>query len=200
MKIIKRNEAITLICKKEMKSLNKEDREGHILNMWSIDEKDIEFNSLSKVLKKEIMFNEYPARNLKNPHYDKLIFLSLSSKFKGVTNFFISIKLFKIGFGKYYVYGEIEKLEICPCCNYNTLDARGEYDICPLCYWEDTGVNELDIYVSINQQSLGEAKTKFDKIKNSLFEIKNQKYLKKCDVHVISNRPNIIPPKKMSDF
>ena len=179
MKPIKRSEAITLICKKEMKSLNKEEREGHILNMWSIDEKDIEFNCLSKVLKKEIMSNEYPSEDLENSHYNKLILLSLSSEFKGVTNSFISTKLLKMGLGKYHIYGEIEKLEICPCCNYNTLDARGEYDICSLCYWEDTGVDELDIYVPVNQQSLREAKTKFDKIKNSLFEIKNQKYFKK---------------------
>ena len=25
----------------------------------------------------------------------------------------------------------------CPCCGYYTLDNLGEYDICPICYWED---------------------------------------------------------------
>ena len=25
----------------------------------------------------------------------------------------------------------------CPCCGYATLDARGEYDICAICWWED---------------------------------------------------------------
>lgn len=25
----------------------------------------------------------------------------------------------------------------CPCCGYLTLDERGGYDICPVCYWED---------------------------------------------------------------
>lgn len=27
----------------------------------------------------------------------------------------------------------------CPCCGYATLDARGEYDICTVCWWEDDG-------------------------------------------------------------
>ncbi len=25
----------------------------------------------------------------------------------------------------------------CPCCGCLTLDERGEYDICPVCFWED---------------------------------------------------------------
>ncbi len=25
----------------------------------------------------------------------------------------------------------------CLCCGYKTLDSRGEFDICPVCFWED---------------------------------------------------------------
>lgn len=25
----------------------------------------------------------------------------------------------------------------CPCCGYKTLDNEHEYDICPICFWED---------------------------------------------------------------
>lgn len=25
----------------------------------------------------------------------------------------------------------------CLCCGYRTLEAHGEYDICPVCFWED---------------------------------------------------------------
>ncbi len=27
----------------------------------------------------------------------------------------------------------------CPCCGYNTLGCRGDWDICPICWWEDDG-------------------------------------------------------------
>jgi hypothetical protein len=29
----------------------------------------------------------------------------------------------------------------CPCCDFFTLGARGEYDICPVCFWEDAGLD-----------------------------------------------------------
>jgi hypothetical protein len=30
----------------------------------------------------------------------------------------------------------------CPCCGYPTLDERGGYQICQLCYWEDDGQDD----------------------------------------------------------
>lgn len=35
----------------------------------------------------------------------------------------------------------------CPCCGFNTLDGRGEYDICPVCWWEDDGQDNDDANV-----------------------------------------------------
>jgi hypothetical protein len=32
----------------------------------------------------------------------------------------------------------------CPCCGCRTLDERGGYDICPVCFWEDDGQHEHD--------------------------------------------------------
>ena len=30
----------------------------------------------------------------------------------------------------------------CPCCGCRTLDERGMYDICPVCFWEDSGQDD----------------------------------------------------------
>lgn len=40
----------------------------------------------------------------------------------------------------------------CPCCDYVTLSERGEYFICPVCYWEDdlTDLHDLDTPCSPN--------------------------------------------------
>lgn len=35
----------------------------------------------------------------------------------------------------------------CPCCGCRTLDSRGQYAICPVCYWEDDGQDEQDAHV-----------------------------------------------------
>lgn len=32
----------------------------------------------------------------------------------------------------------------CPCCRCLTLDERGGYEICPVCFWEDDGQDDQD--------------------------------------------------------
>lgn len=32
----------------------------------------------------------------------------------------------------------------CPCCHHKTLTERGSYEICPVCFWEDDGQDDLD--------------------------------------------------------
>lgn len=32
----------------------------------------------------------------------------------------------------------------CPCCHHLTLDERGGYEICPVCFWEDDGQDDHD--------------------------------------------------------
>jgi hypothetical protein len=32
----------------------------------------------------------------------------------------------------------------CPCCDFRTLDTRGAYDVCPVCFWEDDGQDDHD--------------------------------------------------------
>lgn len=32
----------------------------------------------------------------------------------------------------------------CPCCHYLTLEERGGYEICPVCFWEDDGQDDSD--------------------------------------------------------
>jgi hypothetical protein len=37
----------------------------------------------------------------------------------------------------------LQQRDQCPCCGYYTLDGRGGYDICPVCFWEDDSALEL---------------------------------------------------------
>jgi len=32
----------------------------------------------------------------------------------------------------------------CPCCRCVTLSSRAEYEICPVCFWEDDGQDDAD--------------------------------------------------------
>lgn len=33
---------------------------------------------------------------------------------------------------------------LCPCCRFPTLEERGIYDICSICWWEDDGQDDAD--------------------------------------------------------
>nr|WTB36094.1 CPCC family cysteine-rich protein [Streptomyces sp. NBC_00830] len=35
-----------------------------------------------------------------------------------------------------------------PCCRYVTLEQRGMYEICPVCFWEDDGQDDHDADVA----------------------------------------------------
>src|SRR5262249_62011638 len=34
------------------------------------------------------------------------------------------------------------KVKRCPCCNSRTLYGRGQFELCPVCYWEDDGMDQ----------------------------------------------------------
>ena len=56
----------------------------------------------------------------------------------------------------------------CPCCGYRTLDERGGFDICPVCFWEDDGQDDADVstYRSFgpNHVSLAQARENYKRI------------------------------------
>ncbi|GGA24293.1 hypothetical protein FG382_02970 [Psychrobacillus lasiicapitis] len=50
----------------------------------------------------------------------------------------------------------------CPCCGYRTLNGDGEYDICPICYWEDDPFQKENEYeTGANQIPLIEAQSNY---------------------------------------
>lgn len=161
MERLERTDAINKIATKIMDSLDADDRESYILSWWVLDEDDDEFYLLSKDLQNEILLNEDPPGDVCSDRYNELIKIALSSEFRGVTNIFLSENMYELGMGKYEVYGDVEELEVCPCCHYKTLPSRGEYEICRLCGWEDNGVEELEKYSGPNHMTLGEAQEKF---------------------------------------
>lgn len=53
----------------------------------------------------------------------------------------------------------------CPCCGYRTLESEppGSYEICPVCWWEDDGVQFRDPTLTggANSLSLNEARANY---------------------------------------
>ncbi|WP_080926020.1 MULTISPECIES: CPCC family cysteine-rich protein [Pseudomonas] len=161
MSILPRADAIHKLCKKTLNSLDNNARESYIFNWWGLDESDFEFSLLSKEIQNLVSLNGDPPSDTQDQMCDELIMIALASEYKGVTNTYLSELMSKIGLGKYEVYGDIETLEACPCCDYRTLSSRAHYEICGLCNWEDDGTIEQDTYSGPNHMTLREGKEKF---------------------------------------
>lgn len=79
----------------------------------------------------------------------------------------------------------------CPCCGYMVLDSEHEYDICPICFWEDDfiqfeepycggGANHISLYeAQANYRHFGACdKESIDKVRKAdIDDIKDENWL-----------------------
>lgn len=130
---------------------------------WCLDESDKEFLDIPSEVRICIKGEPYPNQP-ENAIYDPLIRKSLMDRFHGVRNEYLCEVLSTLGYADVSVMGQVDSLLPCLCCGYETLSRRGEYDICPVCFWEDVGRVDLDHFVGVNQSTLREARANFERI------------------------------------
>ncbi len=156
--VLNRVIVIGMLCEKKLATLTKEQREDLLLDWWGLDDEDEAFEQLPDELKLELLSSEMPRYDAIQKRYDPLIFLALKYRYEGVTNEYIANEAKNVLGRIFEVCGEIEDLYECPCCNYKTLHFSGEYDICPLCHWEDDGMRETNQYSAVNHMTLLEGR------------------------------------------
>lgn len=154
-----RREAIDMLVEGSLGQLSTEDRLALLLDWWAIDSTDPEYDTLPDSLKSEIARSEGPA-DPNDALYDALLEVALRRSYVGVVNSYLKEKIFLLG-REEDVEGIVETLEACPCCGYRTLTERGEYEICPVCFWEDDGTTETDRVSGPNHMTLREAQLNF---------------------------------------
>ncbi len=158
-----RDEAITLILKSTIEDLSKEEREEILIDWWGIDQGHPEFDKLSETLQSEILQFDEPQRDAMDETYNALLFVALRKKYLGVRNEYLSKRVSVILHSKQEVEGIQEKLFSCPCCGFKTLSTKGEYEICPVCFWEDDGNTDPNYYSLPNHMTLAQARENFAK-------------------------------------
>ena len=85
---------------------------------------------------------------------------SLRASLYGVTNQYLQRELARRGI-HVTVEGAQELLIHCVCCGYATIHNRGNYEVCPVCNWEDDGVLEVGRYSMPNHSTLGDGREAF---------------------------------------
>src|SRR5579885_3179586 len=74
----------------------------------------------------------------------------------------------------------------CPCCGYKTLDERGGYDICPVCFWEDDGQDDADATPIVPSAPIISVWRKHERTINASGLAMNAFY-SMCDPHCLKN-------------
>jgi hypothetical protein len=138
---IERRQAVSELCAAELIQLSATDREGILLDWWTVDPSDTEYSTLPLGLQQRLQAEDSPV-DCSSPSNDPLILLALHARLFGVTNEYLEKLRAKKGLPQLSVVGEVEQLQACPVCRYQTIETRGVYDICPVCGWEDDGSNE----------------------------------------------------------
>lgn len=157
---LQRDEAIARIACAQSKDMGARDRGGLLLDYWaSLNEE--ESTTLPHSLREEMSRSDEPEGDVTDARYDPLITLALRHSLRGVRNSFLEETLRHIEGQSFLVIGNAEVLLACPCCGYQTLDRRGEYDICAVCFWEDDGNMDPERYSSVNHMTLKVARETF---------------------------------------
>lgn len=131
---MKRETAINILAKIRLNSLSLDEREDQIktlmLENWNSDQA---WQQLSNDLRSE--FNgETLYEDSNSKRYDPPLLVWIKDELKITTNEFLQSQL-----GIEKIEGEIFKMESCPCCGRKTIEKRGDFEICIVCWWEDDG-------------------------------------------------------------
>lgn len=143
---VSRQDAIDQLARAQFAALSVSDKESCLLGEGSDENSDREGGDNKSMTDEETV-----------------ILAALRRKYIGVTNSYLTRELSQLVGHSIEVAGEREPMFACPCCEYLTLRERGEYQICPVCRWEDTGVDEHSAYSGPNHMTLGEGRENFKK-------------------------------------
>jgi hypothetical protein len=158
------------IEKLALKDLGKKDRQWREDELYCISVSDLDQDQrwlkLPAQLRDELVANrDDDIRDPENSRFDPVLALAIQAGYTGATNAYLERRLGEIGEGGIAVVGTIEELVSCPCCGLQTLQHRGDYEICRVCWWEDDGQDNAranEVFGGPNgQQSLTRGRVNF---------------------------------------
>lgn len=158
-----REDAKAILARHQTKELAPEARASLLLDWWSIDGTDPGYADLPESLRVELASRDQPA-DAQLLRYEPLLELALRRSFVGVANGYLESRLAALGIQSPRVEGDPESMVACPCCGYRSLENRGEYEVCHVCFWEDDGSDDPDRLSVPNHMTLREARENFRRL------------------------------------
>lgn len=134
-----REEAIAKLIAYQLNALTSEQRKEQLETMYL--ENWSECDGWEK-LPGDLISEHDAGQMLESPNssrYDPMLKLWLKDSLAAVSNSYLIEKLRDFDENVDFIEGTPATFQACPCCGRRTLGSRGEYDICPVCWWEDDG-------------------------------------------------------------
>jgi hypothetical protein len=154
-----RDQAIDHLARDDLGRLSSDQRGRLLLDWWTLERTDDGYAELPEVVRRELERGDEPG-DPDDSRYDALLLLALKRSYAGTVNRYLEARLAGIGRAG-TVEGQVEPRSECPCCGWLTLSRRGEYEICPVCFWEDDGTEAPERLSSANHLTLREARRNF---------------------------------------
>jgi len=160
---ITRHEARVKLAAAMVARMNLNKRAAILSEWWMLDPGDEEWAELPIELRQELEITDEAPSDASPQRYDSLIQIAVMKETLGVQNSWLQEKLREVG-ETVEILGEPEPMVECRCCGSLSINERGAYEICPVCFWEDDGLRELDRVSGPNHMTLREGKKNFQRI------------------------------------
>jgi len=138
-KTMDRSEAIRMIAEDDLAKLTDAERAEQIQIMVHEDwESSPSWSTLPEALRQEFDCDS----NIADPsssRFDPVLMIWLEDKYLGARNAYLCDLVRALRPDVEDVTGTPVEFLACPCCGYRTLEERGGYEICAVCWWEDDG-------------------------------------------------------------
>jgi hypothetical protein len=160
---IPRQEARERVARARVAQLSREQRATTLREWWSLDSEDEGWWSLPRDLQQQLRAQPEAPSDVMSSSYDPLLRLAMMEETVGVRNSWLRAQL-ESSDGPVMIVGEPEAMLECRCCEYHTIRERGHYEICPVCFWEDDGMQALDRMSGPNHMTLQQARDNLARI------------------------------------
>ncbi len=157
--MVHREQAKQQLARLQLASLGEQERSERVA-FWffcGFNEADPQLADLPAALRQQVCRGVEPP-DPQASSLDPLVLVSLVEDLYGVTNRYLEQALEQRGAEVEEVTGEPETMYPCPCCGYLSLSSSCSYEICPVCFWEDCGVRDLNTLSGPNQLTLAAAR------------------------------------------
>ena len=166
-----RTQAIAHLSQRDLQNLTPAQRSEMLAGMqceaW---DDDPGWKALTSSLQAELEGVDCEILEPGDRRYDPALLLPLRHRYLGCTNEYLLEQLKQIDHHYDQISGEAALLFACPCCGLQTLDEQGNYDICPVCWWEDDGMDNATAQYKSGPNHISLIRARINVLQTGIFD------------------------------